>query len=247
MKKFNLLFLMTILLTPFAFGQAEKVSTAPKWVSNPIHAEGQTSKLVTVTDYGITKEEARERAFKALHEGGRKLNEGYRIIEEYWDFKGNWAYGYFFVQISNELKCTNWEHVEMETTKYPFSARCFVPGMAQIYKGSKVKGGLIIGGEVLGVAGIVTCFSMKGQNERWAQESRKANDIQYYTDRADMWQNIGYGAIAFTAAIYIYNVIDGAIAPGKKHIQIGSKSYNYALAPMVTTRGDLGLAMRVNF
>ena len=135
----------------------------------------------------------------------------------------------------------------MNTTKYPFSARCFVPGMAQIYKGSKVKGGLIIGGEVLGVAGIVTSFSMKGQNERWARESSKAKDVQYYTDRADMWQNIGFGAIAFTAAIYVYSIIDGAIAPGKKHIQIGSKSYNYALAPIVTTRGDLGLAMRVNF
>lgn len=233
------------MLSPLAFCQTEKAK--PDWAANPIHLDGKTSKLVTLTDYGITKEDARERAFKSLHEGGRKLNEGYRVIEEFWEFKGNWAYGYFLVQISNELNCTNWEHVEMNTTKYPFSARCFVPGMAQIYKGSKVKGGLIIGGEVLGVAGIVTCFGMKAQNERWLQESKKASDIQYYSDRADMWQNIGYGAIAFTAAIYIYNVIDGAIASGQKHIQIGSKSYNYALAPMVTTRGDLGLAMRVNF
>ena len=138
MKRIFLLSILISLLSPLAFCQAEKVNSIPYWATNPIHHEGKTSKLVTLTDYGITKEDARERAFKALHEGGRKLNEGYRIIEEYWDFKGNWAYGYFLVQISNELKCTNWEYVEMNTTKYPFSARCFVPGMAQIYKGSKV-------------------------------------------------------------------------------------------------------------
>ena len=245
MKRKVSLLLLLAMLSPLAYCQVEKAK--PEWAINPIHAEGKTSKLVTISEYGRTKESTKTRAFRTLEDQGKKLNEGYRIIEEYWEYTSDWAYGYFLVQISNELKCTNWEHVEMNTTKYPFSARCFVPGMAQIYKGSNVKGGLIIGGEVLGVAGIVTCFSMKGQNERWAQESKKVNDIQYYTDRADMWQNIGYGAIAFTAAIYVYNVIDGAIAPGKKHIQIGSKSYNYALAPMVTTRGDLGLAMRVNF
>lgn len=245
MKRLFLLSLMTLFLSPWAYCQTAKEK--PQWATNPVHYEGKSSKLITVSDYGITKEDAKARAFKSLEEGGRRLNQGYRIIEEFWDFQGQWAYGYFLVQVSNDLTCRNWEHVEMNTTKYPFSARCFVPGMAQFYKGSNLKGGLIIGGEVLGVAGIVTCFSMKAQNERWAEESTDKTNIQYHTDRADMWGNIGYGAIAFTAAVYIYNVIDGAIAPGQKHIQIGSNSYNYAFAPMVTPRGDWGLAMQVKF
>lgn len=245
MKRIFLLSIVAVLLSPLAFGEEEKAK--PEWADHPVHFEGKTSKLVTISEYGRTKESTKARAFKTLEDEGRKINEGYRIIEEYWDFRPEWAYGYFLVQIPDDPKCTNWEYVEMNTTKYPFSARCFVPGMAQIYKGSKVKGGLIIGGEALGVAGIVTCFCMKAQNERWLQESKKASDQQYYADRADMWQNIGFGAIAFTAAIYIYNVIDGAIAPGQKHIQIGSKSYNYAFAPMITTRGDVGLAMQVEF
>ena len=243
MKRLFLLSLIAILLSPLAYCQVEKAK--PDWAVNPIHCEGKTSKLITISEYGHTKESAKVRAFKTLEEQGRKLNEGYLIIEEYWEYTSEWAYGYFLVQISNELKCTNWEHVEMSTTKYPFSGRVFVPGMAQIYKGSKVKGGLIIGGEALGVAGIVTCFSMKASNERLMQEDKK--HASTYADRADMWQNIGFGAIAFTAAIYIYNIIDGAVAPGKNHIQLGSKSYNYAIAPMVTTRGDVGLAMRMNF
>ena len=245
MKKTILLSLIVLLLSPLAYCQGEKAK--PQWVDYPVHFDGKNSKLITLSGYDITKEEARKNAVKSLEEGGRKLNEGYRIIEEYFDIQGIMAYGYFLVQVANELKCTDWEPVEMNTTKYPFSARCFVPGMAQIYKGSTVKGGLIIGGEILGVAGIVAGFSMKAQNERWMLESKKASDKQDYADRADMWQNIGYGCIAFTAALYIYNVIDGAIAPGKEHIQIGSKSFNYAIVPTLSSRGDFELAMQVKF
>lgn len=242
----TLLSLFVLLLSPLIYCQQARVTDEkPAWVVTPVHMEGKTSTLVTISDFGRTKESTIQRAFKKLEEEGRKRNEGYRVIDEYWEYTSDWAYGYFLVQVANDLKCTNWEHVEMNTTKYPFSARCFVPGMAQFYKGSNLKGGLIIGGEVLGVAGIVTCFSMKASNERLIQEDPK--HAAAYADRADMWQNIGFGAIAFTAAVYVYNVIDGAIAPGQKHIQIGSRSYNYAFAPMVTPRGDVGLAMQVKF
>lgn len=246
MRKLFLLVILTSLLSPFVYSQDTQIGKEkPEWAVKPVHIEGKNSKLVTISEYGKTKESARVRAFQSLEDRGYKLNEGYRIIDEYWYFTDEWAYGYFLVQIADEPKCSNWEKVEMNTTKYPFSARCFVPGMAQIYKGSKVKGGLIIGGEALGVAGIVTCFSMKSSYERLIQEDKK--HAQIYADKADMWQNIGWGCVAFTAAVYIYNVIDGAIAPGQKHIQLGKKSYNYAIAPVVTTRGDLGLAMRLNF
>ncbi len=241
MKRILLLSLLTLMVSSLAYCQAEK----PKWAANPVHYEGKTSKLITLSDYGITKEEAKERALKALEEGGRKLNEGYRIIEEFWDFKGQWAYGYFLVQVAKDLKCTNWERVEINTTKYPFSARCLVPGMAQIWKGSKAKGGSMIALEAVGVGGIVTSFCLKASYERLMEEDPKYK--QEYSDKADLWQNIGYGCIAFTAAVYIWSFIDGAVAPGKKHIQIGSKSYEYAFAPLANPYGDLGLAMRVKF
>lgn len=243
MKRLLILSLFAILLTQLAFGQVEREK--PYWVTNPVHLEGNTSKVVTISEYGRTKESTKIRAFKTLENEGRILNVGYRIIDEYWEYTSEWAYGYFLVQISNELKCSNWEFVDMNTTKYPFSARCFVPGMAQFYKGSNLKGGLIIGGEVLGVAGIVTSFSMVASNDRLIQEDPKHATI--YADRADTWQNIGIGCIVFTAAVYVYNIIDGAIAPGKKHIQIGSKSYDYAIGPMVSAQGDIGLAMQIKF
>ena len=149
------------------------------------------------------------------------------------------------MQVAKDLKCTNWERVEINTTKYPFSARCLVPGMAQIWKGSKAKGGSMIALEAVGVGGIVTSFCLKASYERLMEEDPKYK--QEYSDKADLWQNIGYGCIAFTAAVYIWSFIDGAVAPGKKHIQIGSKSYEYAFAPLANPYGDLGLAMRVKF
>lgn len=243
MKRLFLLMLLVVLLSPSAYVQAENAK--PMWAANPVHCEGKASKLITISEYGRSKESTKIRAFKSLEEGGRKLNEGYRIIEEYWEFHDDWAYGYFLVQVAKELKCTNWERVEMNTTKYPFSARCLVPGMAQIWKGSKAKGGSMIALEAVGVAGIVASFSMKSSYERLMTEDPQY--VEDYSNKADLWQNIGYGCIAFTAAIYVWSFIDGAVAPGKRHIQIGSKSYDYALAPVVSPQGDFGLAMQVKF
>lgn len=242
MKRFFLLIVSIIALTSFA--QAQVHRKTPDWVKEPIYLDGDKSKIITKLNiYGTDQNEVKEKLRQAIKEE----YSDFRIIDQYWKNSddNNWTYGSFLVQVCKSNNCTNWERVDINTTKYPFSGRVFVPGMAQIYKGSKVKGGLIIGGEVLGVAGIVTSFSMKASCERYIQEDPK--HATKYADRADMWQNIGWGCIAFTAAVYIYNIIDGAIAPGQPHIQIGSKSYNYAMAPMITPRGDFGLAMQVKF
>jgi hypothetical protein len=261
MKRIGLMILFSALLLPLAFGQVTREK--PEWAIKPVHVDGETSYIITIKAFGYGEDDVRSQANKQIEQerkrnlgirdngadesSGNSFTYAHRILDEWWEADGPFAYGYFLVQMCKENKCEEWEHVEVDATKYPFSARCFVPGMAQIYKGSKVKGGLIIGGEALGVAGIVTCFSMKATNEKWFEESFSVKDKQYYADRADMWQNIGWGCVAFTAALYIYNIIDGAVAPGQKHIQLGKKSYNYAIAPVVSTRGDLGLAMRLNF
>lgn len=126
--------------------------------------------------------------------------------------------------------------------KYPFSARSFVPGWQQIYKGSQLKGGIIIGAEALGVAGIVTCFSMKSSYEKLIQEDPK--HTKEYSTSADTWQNVGYGCIAFAAVVYIYNIIDATVAPGKKSIFVNG---NIAFSPIVTNEGSACLAIRYNF
>lgn len=123
--------------------------------------------------------------------------------------------------------------------------RSLIPGWGQIYKGSKVKGGLIIAGEALGVGGIVTCYSMKSSYEKLIKEDPK--HAKEYSMSADMWQNIGYGCIAFTAAVYIYNLIDAAVAPGARRVIVLPRQQTMTLAPYVSYEGSAGLAMKFNF
>lgn len=167
-----------------------------------------------------------------------------RIIDEYIENVESGTYKVYLLVQTAKNPTYELESVII-SNKYPFSGRVFVPGMAQIYKGSKVKGGIIIGAEALGVAGIVTSFSMQASNLALIQQDPKHKAT--YASNANTWQNIGFGCIAFTAAVYIYNIIDGIVAPGKPHIQIGSKNYNVAFAPMATPRGDYGLVMQVKF
>lgn len=134
------------------------------------------------------------------------------------------------------------------TTDYPWHSgvvRSLVPGCGQIYKGSKVKGGLIIAAEAIGVGGIVTSFSMKSSYEKLMQEDPK--HLKEYSMSADMWQNIGYGCIAFTAAVYIYNLIDAAIAPGARRVIVYPREKTFTIAPSVMNDGSIGIAMKYNF
>ena len=238
-----LLFLVSIIAL-VSFTQAQVHREVPKWVTNPIYLDGNKSKVLTKLNiFGVDQDEVKEKLRQAIKEE----YSDFRIIDQYWKNSpdNNWTYGSFLVQVCKSNNCTNWERVDINTTKYPFSARCLVPGMAQIWKGSKAKGGTMIALEAIGVGGIVASFSMKGSYERLMEEDPKF--MQEYSDKADMWQNIGYGCIAFTAAVYVWSFIDGAVARGKKHIQIGSKSYECALAPVASPQGDLGLAMQVKF
>lgn len=249
MKKI-ILSLFGVLFFNFAYCQVNR--DMPDWVKNPdaYIVDGNNSKMFQMKIFGETRKDVEKEFAQRMEEYGV-----YNIIgDPYWlnSDDNNWIYGYFLVQVcSKHKRCNNREHIKehinLSTTKYPFSARCFVPGMAQIYKGSAGKGGAIIAAEIVGIAGIVTSFSMSASHFAAADSSSDSYQINEYNRIGSMWQNIGYGSIAFTAAMYIYNIIDGAVAPGKKHIQIGSKAYDLSFTPTATMQGDFGFAARLNF
>lgn len=164
-----------------------------------------------------------------------------RVISEYVEQLGPGEYKVYLLVQTAKNPTFDYEQVRI-STKYPFSARCFVPGMAQIYKGSKGKGAFFISAELLGVGGIVLSSAMKSSDERLMREDPKHR--AEYSDRADMWQNVGYGCIAFTATMYLINVIDGIAAHGKPRIFINR---NLAVTPTISFDGSMGLAMRYKF
>ncbi len=166
-----------------------------------------------------------------------------RVIDEYCEHVQGGVYRVYLLAQTAKNPTYKMENVAI-TNKYPFSARVFVPGMAQIYKGSKAKGGAIIGLEALGVGGIVTSFCMKSSYEKLMQQDKK--HIDSYASSADTWQNVGYGCIAFAVAVYVYNLIDGIVAHGNDHIEV-KKNYDFAFSPMIDKYGNAGLAFQINF
>lgn len=128
------------------------------------------------------------------------------------------------------------------STHYKFSEgglRSLVPGWGQLYKGSMAKGLSIIGAETLGVGGIVASYSMKSSYEKLMQEDPR--HMKEYSILADTWTNIGYGCIAFAAAVYIYNLIDATVAPGARRVIVKSNHPNFSLYP-AAMNNTIGIA-----
>lgn len=131
------------------------------------------------------------------------------------------------------------------TGRYPFSGRVFVPGLAQFHKGSKGKGLFFIIGEVACVTGIVVAESLRASYESKYNSTHDAHQMQTYGNRADNCTNIRNGLIAGAAALYLWNVIDGIAAKGKrKAIMLGDARLR--ISPYAASQSG-GIALSLNF
>jgi hypothetical protein len=139
-------------------------------------------------------------------------------------------------------------YISKSTGEYPFSPRVFVPGMAQLYKGSKTKGVLFIVGEAALIGGIVASENLRASYASKINTAHNASDIRSYAGSADNWQNIRNGFIAGAAALYVWNVIDGCVAKGKKRVVILGDN-TLKITPLITpyNGGVSGISLALNF
>ncbi len=180
---------------------------------------------------------------KITSTGDQKMIVTARILDEYAEEVGynNWRV-YLLVQTLKHPQYS-FENITV-TDQYPFSARTFVPGMQQLYKGQKTKGIMFIAGEVVCVGGIVVSEGLRTSNINLINSTHNAQQRAQYTDKANMWQNVRNGFIAATAAVYVWNVVDALAAKGARYVKQGSAQF--ALAPY--TNGEtVGFAMNVKF
>ena len=114
------------------------------------------------------------------------------------------------------------------TGRYPFSARVFVPGMAQLHKGRTGKG----------------LFFIIGSYDSKIKSTHDAGKIRSYADKRDNCANVRNGFIAGAAVLYVWNVIDGIAAKGKKKgIALGDAQLR--MAPYASPQsGGIALALR---
>ncbi len=167
-------------------------------------------------------------------EKGKQIDLVCRVVDEYWERN----HGSYFVTELFTVNDTSRpgqgsynDNIKL-TTSYGAAPVFYslIPGVGQLYKGSTTKGSIILGSAVVVGAGIITAESLRASYIKKMKEYPKHHD--FYNNKATTWKNVRNVAIGVGAGLYIYNLIDAAVAPGRRRVVVSKgKSYNYSFVP----------------
>ena len=101
-----------------------------------------------------------------------------------------------------------------------------------------------MGGTVTCAGAIVVAENLRSTYVKRMEERPQYKD--FYNKKADNWTNVRNACIGVTAALYIYNLIDAAVSPGRKRAVISSGKSRYALLPVCDAE-QVGLAFVFKF
>ncbi len=161
-------------------------------------------------------------------------------IDEYWEKTSTGHYRYYTLYAVSTEPGVMFEQARV-TDRY--GARglwrsMIVPGWGQFYKGSKLKGGLFLGGTVACAVGAIFTESQRTDYATKATQTYDVDHIRTYLNKSNNFETARNICIGGAAAIYIYNLIDAIVAPGAKRVKIIKKESfvnNLALSPVTTT------------
>ena len=258
-------FIIFCLLIPCLSSMGQQTSKdRPSWVDG-FREEYQNSYLKSFSAVGSTMEEARRLALQEVaDERSRATGRQYsiresngvvtmsssdeltvaaQVVDEWHEVLSNGACKVNLLVQTKKNPMYSFEPVSV-TNKYPFSPRVFVPGMAQLYKGSTAKGIAFIVAEVVTVGGVVVMESLRSSSKSKINTTKDVQLRQSYIDDTNIKQNWRNAFIAGAVAIYAWNVVDGIVAKGKKHVEVGNVAMRFA--PFATPEAA-GFAMNIQF
>ncbi|MDE6694121.1 MAG: hypothetical protein K2K05_12125 [Muribaculaceae bacterium] len=119
-----------------------------------------------------------------------------------------------------------------------------IPGVGQFVKGSSLKGSLFLGGTAVGAAAVVLCENQRATYAKKMKE--RPQHFDFYRNKKSQWETGRNVAIGVTGAVYLWNLIDAAVAPGRRKVVVKNRSYAYDVAPVVFDNG-VGLGLALNF
>ena len=133
------------------------------------------------------------------------------------------------------------------TTDYGFTpvVMSIIPGLGQWYKGSKVKGICLFAAEAAAVAGILVCANKATDAEKKIKLEPKY--AKYYEDKKSNWETGRNICIGAAAAIWIYNMIDAAVAKGARRVEVKPAGHSYVSLTPALDKNYAGLALTYNF
>lgn len=231
---------------PPAIAQTDKLK--PTWASENYHKVLENSYLEVAVIRGeqdltkmrkMAQDEIERRRHSTVGVEGDIWMKA-KLVAEYLDKDGT---GYFLYQT---LKNPTYTPESVSTTdRYPFSARVFVPGWAQIYKGSYGKGAAFITGEVLFVGGIVTTQFLTSYYRDKMRDAHSSQEGLYYENCLKVSTISRNVCIGGAVAVYVWNIIDGAVAKGRPHL-VDKDGKSLSFNPFITTNCT-GIALNFRF
>lgn len=173
-------------------------------------------------------------------------------IDEYWTRDNSGTYYLTRLYAKSELgRAPLFDNVEL-TTKYGAQGlwrSAIVPGWGQFYKGSNLKGGLMLGGTAVLVGGIIFTENQRADYVNKISKTHDADIKRSYATKRDHFatgRNICVGAVA---ALYVYNLIDAVVAPGARRVIVHQRpnGKNYAISPAISTDGSPVMTASITF
>ena len=184
-------------------------------------------------------------------EKGKELVMTTRIVDEYWerDSRGYTCYVLCGLHTVTDNKCAGGSYEDEIRLTTSYGAKGFfyslIPGVGQLYKGSKLKGGLILGGTAACAGMIVVAENQRSTYIKKMREKPKFKE--FYSDKAGNWENVRNGFIGAAAALYVYNLIDAAVAPGRRRVIVEqNQRVHVSFIPAWSIDG-VGMSLVMNF
>ncbi len=181
-------------------------------------------------------------------EKGKQINLICRAIDEYWERKNNRYIVTVLYTVNDNTQPGKGSYSDRITLTTSYGAApvfySLIPGVGQFTKGSYLKGGLFLGGTAVGAAAIILCENQRANYAKKMKE--RPQHFDFYRNKKSSWETGRNIAIGATAAVYLYNLIDAAVAPGRRRVVVNKRPYQYSFTPVVTDNG-VGIGFAMNF
>lgn len=168
---------------------------------------------------------------------GETVNLTYKKIDEYWIEEQHGSVKsfklYTLYAVARPGMFPTYNDVEI-TEKYGFGpvAMSLLPGAGQMYKGSYLKGGLILGSEVVLISSVILC-----ENQRIDYHNKVKEQPQFakeYNTKSNNWATGRNLMIGLAGAMYVYNLIDAAVSNGARRVRLNpTKNFDMSWNPCI--------------
>lgn len=179
-------------------------------------------------------------------ENGHRLEIVCREIDDYWEeVDGKYSVDILYTVTDKNAYGGSYDDQIKVTTSYGAAGfLSIVPSVAQFYKGSVVKGSLILAGEVAAAGGILLCENTRSLYVKKMHEQPKY--AAEYNSLADTWETGRNICIGAAAAIYVYNLIDAFTAKGARRVVVKRGRTSLQAAPYIEQR-SFGMGLTYKF